>query len=257
MSVAPMAGMAIAPAPDIQPAHTAPHLSPVQQEEAARHVLNRWLGLRVAVSAPTWRQILFGGRPDRIEVTSIPDACLGEIDKTPQVMPGDGPAAEALKLLSALRDARPRGGSPRSISARRQLPPSRDAMATWARRVFLIAAGPVALRLLAAAGNLLSNDVALMDAAYPAGLDAERMASVEAATAFTAAALRNAHHEADLPSWLNDQMLTLMAETSPADFYQALYDGSGSASKTAPGPSFGGTKSVIADQAAPNPTPGR
>jgi hypothetical protein len=263
VSVAPVTGD-IAPATEhgitvpeaaIRPSHTHPHLSPIEMEDAARRALNGWINLRVDVRAPTWRELIFGGRPADITIPRVPEACLALLDKTPQVMPGDGPAAAGAKLLEALRSARPRGGSPRSLSARRPLPPSRDALSAWMRRVFLIAAGPEVTRLLAAGGYLIPGDVAMLEAAYPKSIDAERMACVEAATAFTVAAMRNGHHEAELPAWLNAQLLTLMAEHRPAEFFQSLYSPAAAPAPDQPGPSASGQPSVIAQQMNPNPSP--
>lgn len=228
--------------------------SPAGLEGLARHALTSYLRLRVAVKAPTWHRIVFGGQPIKFRVPRVPDAVIERLEGKPEAAPGDIPAARAAAILDAIRGARPRGTQPRSVSGRRPLPPPRDALAAWNRRLFLALAGPAALRLLAAAGYLTTTDVAVMEALYPAGVDGERLDAVKAAGALTGAAARNGV-DAALPPWLNDQLLTLMGERSPAEFYAALYDDKGGAEEgqggPPPGPSVGAPPSQVVDQTKP------
>lgn len=225
-------------------------------EIATRHVVNGWLDMVTSVKSPSWRQIVFGGRPIDFKMPTPPPEALDALDRDHQAMPGDGPAARAKEILDMLQKSRPRGSQLRSINGSRTMPPPRDAMASWLRRVFLLCSGPEALRLLAAAGQLSGRDVTVIEAAYPLGLEKERRDSVEAATALNAAAIRNATGDVDLPMWLNDQLLTLMDERQPADAFQALYgqgddkadDGAAGAPKQ--GPSASAPENSIVRNAA-------
>jgi len=126
-------------------------------------------------------------------------------------------------------------------------------MASWLRRVFLLTGGPATLRMLASAGQLAPGDVTVIEAAYPKGLDKERMDSVAAATSLTAAAMRGGQ-QADLPMWLNDQLLILMGEAKPADVWQALYGQKGNEKPNGgaqQGPSASAPQSSIVKNAAP------
>lgn len=223
-------------------------------EVLARGALKASLGLHVTVNAPTWRQILFGGARIPFQLPTPPDGVLAELDAKPaDPPPGDLVAAAASVLRAGLSDSRPRGTTPRSISARRTLPPASDAVGSWLRRFFLVTAGPASLRLLVAAGYLTPMDVATMAEVYPQGLDAERMEAMEAARVVTAAAARGGH-EADLPDWLNDQLITLMDEERPTDFFQALYEPEDQ--KQQEGPSASAPPSKIVEQTRPTPSPG-
>ena len=220
-------------APPVAPAPTQPSpgpffadpppapLTPLELEVETRHVVNRWLDMVTTVNAPTWEQILFAGKPLRFQIPTPPQKSLDALDQVHQAMPGSGPAASAQQILATLQKARPRGEQAKTIVGRPPLPPPRDAMASWLRRLFLLTGGPATLRMLASAGQLALGDVTVVEAAYPKGLDKERMDSVAAATSLTAAAMRGGH-QADLPMWLNDQLLILMGEAKPADVWQAL-----------------------------------
>lgn len=221
-------------------------------EEAARHALLGFLGLHVSVRAPSWHQILFGGHPIDLKLPEAPQGVQDAIDRTIEVMPGETVAETAKGLLDGLRSAKPKGTTPRSLEARKPLPPPRDAQANWLRRLFLVTAGPEALRLLAAAGYLTAADVATLEEVYPEGIDRERMALTEAATALTAAAARGGH-DADLPAWLNAQVLTLMGEHRPADLFSDLYQGGGEPPK--PRAPIGASPSKLVDNTRPAASP--
>jgi len=221
-------------------------------EEAARHALLGFLGILVPVRAPSWHQILFGGHPISIKLPEVPQSVQDAIDRTIKVMPGETIAERAKELLDGLRSAKPQGTTPRSLEARKALPPPRDAQATWLRRVFLITAGPEALRLLAAAGYLTATDVATMEEAYPEGVDRERLQLMEAATALTGAAARGGH-DADLPAWLNAQVLTMMGEHRPIEFFSGLYGGGGEPPK--PKAPIGASPSKLVDNTRPAASP--
>lgn len=229
-----------------------PALSPPELEIATRHVVNGWLDMVTTVKAPSWRQILFGGRPIHFAIPTPPEASLIGLDREHQAMPGDGPAARAKEILNMIQKARPRGSQLRSLNGSRSMPPPRDAMGSWLRRVFLLCGGPEALRLLAAAGQLSGRDVTVIEAAYPKGLERERRDSVEAATAYNAAAIRNGTSDVEFPMWLNDQLLTLMDERQSASAFQALYSPDKSEEDAAPkqGPSASAPERSIVKNAA-------
>jgi hypothetical protein len=258
--VAPAPGVP-APAPQPGPFFADPppaRLTPLELEIETRHVLNRWLDMVTTVNAPPWQETLFRGKPIRLQLPTPPAKSLDALDQVHQAMPGSGPAASAKQILDTLQKARPRGEAPKTIVGRKPLPPPRDAMAGWLRRVFLLTAGPAALRLLASAGQLAPGDVTIIEAAYPKGLDKERMDSVSAATSLTAAAMRNGH-QPDLPMWLNDQLLVLMGEEKPADVWQALYGSKNGGDVSAggngaQGPSPSAKPSSIVTNAAPGTT---
>lgn len=254
----------LVPEPQPQPDPSAPFfapppspaLSPLELETATRHVVNGWLDLVTSVKAPTWRQIVFGGRPIHFTMPTPPEASLEALDRDHRAMPGDGPAARAKELLDMIQKARPRGSQLRSMNGSRSMPPARDAMGSWLRRVFLICGGPAALRLLAASGQLSGRDVTVVEAAYPLGLEQERKDSVEAATAFNAAAIRNGTGDVELPMWLNDQFLTLMDEQQGAAAFQSLYspdksDDAANPKPPAQGPSASAPENSITKNAAP------
>lgn len=237
--------------PPIVSAPTPPDVT----EALARHVVGRRLGFRqVAIHAPTWREILFGAGKLRFRLPKFPDGAAAKVDqKTDDGAINDDADKMADKLIAGLSKDKPRGSAPRSVSARRELPPSSDAIATWRRRATLTVLGPEVVRLLVASGGLLGGDVSIFEDAYPAGLDLERQGAIEAAIAVTAAAARH-KREADLPHWLNDQLLTLMAEHRPIEFYQDLYKGApaGDDQGAAPqGPAAGGPPSRLAEQNRP------
>lgn len=230
-------------------------------EEAARGALRHYLDLHVSVSAPTWRELLFGHSRIEFRIPRCPDEALARIDGAPEAHPAHPGAKLAVKLIKDLSDARPRGTAPRSFSPRQPRPPARDALAAWLRRVFLVAAGPAALRLLVAAGYLTASDVEVMEGAYPEGLDDERRGAVEAAGGLTVAAHRNGA-EPDLQPWLNDQLLTLMGEHRPTEFFDEIYKSEGAptdeqqeAAAAGPGPSVGAPPSQVVDQTRPATMP--
>jgi len=224
-------------------------------EALARHVVGRRLGFqRVSVKAPTWREILFTAGKIRFRLPRFPDGAAEKVDQ--DVDDGainDEADKMADKLIADMSKDKPRGSSPRSISARKELPPSDDAMATWRRRATLTVLGPEVTRLLVASGGLLASDVDIFEDIYPAGLDIERRGAVAAAIAVTAAAARH-DRDADLPAWLNDQLITLMSERRPTEFFQDLYKGAppGDDQSNQPqGPSAGGPPSRLAEQNRP------
>jgi len=217
-----------------------PAPSPLDLEEEARAELLRLLRLNVRVRAPEWREILFGGRPISAKLPVVPPAVLARIEKAEATGP-------ARRLLGIVQREMPETSNPRTIAASRPLPPPKDAMAAWLRLIFLVTAGPSALRLLVAAGYLTGGDIDIMQDAYPAGLDQERTASVEAAMALTSAAMRN-RQDPDVPNWLNDQLLTLMDEHRPIEFFAGLYEADAQPQQ---GPSAGSGQSVIAQQNKP------
>jgi len=253
----------VQPVGNPMPAPSAPPPQPTGRdlEDMARARLRRLIGLRVDVTAPTWNQILFASQKIPMRVESPPGGVLNAIDQLPpQPAPPGSPAdpvrTESEMLLKQLSDARPRGSSPRSIACGPRLPPPQDALSAWIRRVFLVVTGPEACRLLVAAGYLQPGDVDVLEVVYPKGLDEERQAAVGAAINLTNAAMRNGVPH-DLPSWLNDQMLTLMDEKRPIDVYRDVYDAEDKAQKTS-GPSPSSAQpNLIAQQSEPKPATDR
>lgn len=218
-------------------------------EGAARDALRAKLRLRVTVNAPTWRQLVFRSSRISFTIPATPPEVVAEIARaTTDDLQQDHVGVLAFKLLEGLQASMPAGRSPRSMAGRRPLPVGQGAMGAWRRRVFLVAAGPQALRLLVAAGYLTAGDVALMTEVYPEGLHDERLGAVEAAGAITAAAAR-AGRDADLPAWLDDQLFTLMEEERPTDFFQSLY--APEQEDPEPGPTVGAPQHAIVDQARP------
>lgn len=243
-------------APDIAP--EAPPLEGADLEAAARDALRARVGLRLTLRTPTWRQLVFGGHRLDFKLPEVPVGVLGEIDRMPPPeqeteLPQNEAETMAGALLHHLQQQQPQGTAPRSVSARKQLPPPRGAVALWHRLIFLVMAGPEALRLLVAAGILTDFDVSALAEFYPEGVNRERTEAVEAAMALTAAAQRGGH-DADLPSWLNDQLLTLMGEDRPTQFLGSLY---GTPDKPKAGPSASAGNTKIVDQMKPNPAPDR
>lgn len=226
--------------------------APDVQEALARHVMAKRLGFsRILVRAPSWREILFGAGKLDFHLPRFPDGATEKVDAK-QPDPVDDADRRADQLIAKLSKDKPRGTSPRSVSARRKLPPSDDAMASWRRQATLTVLGPVIARLLVSSGGLTASDVEVLEDTYPEGLDLERKGSIEAAIAVTAAAARH-KRDADLPDWLNDQLLTLMAETRPTQFFQDLYgpEDVGDDQSQAQGPSASGPPSRIAQQNSP------
>lgn len=239
------------PPPEILPAPTPPDVI----EALGRHVVGRRLGFqRIAVRSPAWREILFTAGKIPFRLPPFPAGASAKVDEQSDDVPlVDDADKMADGLVAGLAKAKPRGTAPRSISARRELPPSADALASWKRRATLTVLGPEVCRLLVASGGLLPGDVEIMEEAYPAGLEIERRGAVEAAIAITAAAARH-DRDADLPAWLNDQLLTLMAETRPTEFFQGLYEGAPAGedqSNVPQGPAAGGPPSRLAEQNRP------
>jgi hypothetical protein len=247
-----------APIPALRPA---PQPTGLQLEALGRERLRQMIGLRVTINAPTWNEILFSSKPIPVKVSPPPPTVLAAIDQIPPPIdpgaPPDAVEAEARQLLKGLSDARPRALPPRSIAGGRKLPPPADLVAKWLRRVFLVVSGPDAVRLMVASGYLLPSDVDLLEIVYPKGFDEERRAAVEAAITVAAAAHRNQVNDHDLPSWLNDQLLVLMDERRPSDFYAEIYaqDEKESEAK-GPNPSAA-APDKIAQQTAPTPAVNR
>lgn len=243
-----------APPPQVVPEApiAPPPPAPDVLEALARHVLERNLEMSVKVSAPTWREILFGAMRIKIAIPTASDNALKQIDAEPEVPPDDKPAEMAATLQAHLRSTRPRGLQPQSITGAAQLPPPRDAMISWQRRVFLTVCGPGVLRLLVAGGYLTPDDISIIEEAYPAGLDIERREAVEAAIAFGAAGMRNGHSTA-IPPWQNSQFLTLMGDQTPPDFYHGLYEATAAPPGANPqGPSASAPKSNLVEQTRPS-----
>lgn len=237
--------------PPAAPVESPPPLEGKPLEDAARGELCSMLRLDVTVDAPTWRQVLFSGIRVRFEVPKAPPtaiAALGQI-KPPESVAKDHVGITAVQLAETLQKAKPEGMVPRSITAQPALPPSRDSMSQWLRRVFLITAGPECLPLIVAAGYLLGSDVETLEAAYPEGIGEQRKAAMEAGMAVTAAGERTGH-TVELPSWLNDQLMTLMGESSATDV-QHVYDQS-SPDAGGGGGALGGKPSKLAQQSAPD-----
>lgn len=232
------------------PVEPPPPLEGKELEDAARAELCAMLHLDVTVNAPTWRQVLFSGVRVRFDVPKPPQAAmdaLGQI-KPPDSLAKDHVGITALGLAEALQQAKPEGMVPKSITAQPALPPSRDSMTSWYRRVFLVTAGPQCLPLLVAAGYLLPSDVETLDSTYPEGTGEQRKGAVEAGMAVTAAGHRTGH-TVELPSWLNDQLMTLMGEPDSTDV-QHVYEQS--TPQTPGGSAIGGRPNKIAGQAAPD-----
>lgn len=229
---------------------------PAMTERMARHSLAAHLGFsRVGVRAPSWDEILFRAGKIPFRLPRFPDGATLKVDQKPTDPPVGDAEKMARSLMKDLSKDKPRGSSPRSFSARLSLPPAADAMASWKRRATLTVLGPEVARLLVASGGLTSTDVDILASAYPAGMDGERKAAVEAAMNVTAAASRH-KREADLPSWLNDQLLTFMAEARPLDFFAELHkgatlEGDQQDAQQAQGPSASGPPSRLAQANQP------
>lgn len=235
----------------VPPLEPPPPLEGQPLEDAARAALCSMLNLVVTVTAPTWRQVLFSGRRDKFAMPKIPDASLERMGRItpPESLPKDNVGITALGLAEALQQSRPEGFTPASITAVPTLKPSRDSVASWLRRVFLVTTGPAAIPLLVGAGYLLPGDVDILAAAYPEGMEAQRKAAVEAGMAVTSAGHRGGHG-VELPPWLNDQLMTLMAEPRDVGFFQGLYADKGR-EPAGPG-SLGGKAGRLAQQIAPD-----
>lgn len=248
----------ITPTPAPRPA---PQPKGLELEQLSRARLCRLIGLHVELNSPTWNQILFASKKIPIRIAAPPPNVLKAIDQLPPDPPPPGSPPDAVRtesemLLKQLSDARPRGASPRTIAGGPKLPPAADALAKWLRRVFLVVSGPEAVRLLVAGGYLLPGDVAVLEVVYPDGLDEERKAAVGGAIALTNASMRTGV-EHGLPSWLNDQLLTLMDEKRPTQVYEDVYAAEAK-SAPAPGPGPQSTMpNLIAQQSAPNPATDR
>src|SRR6185369_2160262 len=147
--------------------------APDVQEALARHVVAKRLGFsRILVRAPSWREILFGAGKLDFRLPRFPDGAAEKVDAK-QPDPVDDADRRADQLIAKLSKDKPRGTSPRSVSARRKLPPSDDAMASWRRQATLTVLGPVIARLLVSSGGLTASDVEVLEDTYPEGLDLE------------------------------------------------------------------------------------
>lgn len=243
-------------APVVRPA---PQPTGIELETLGRERLRHMIGMRLTLNAPTWNETLFASKRLAIKISAPPAGVLTAIDQlpappTPPGSPPDAVAAEASQLLAGLSNAKPRAIPPRSIAGGAGLKPPADKMARWLRRVFLVSAGPEAIPLLVAGGYLLPSDVALFKVVYPKGLDDQRRAAVQAAITVGTAAHRNRIDDHDLPSWLNDQLLVLMDEARPSDFFAEIYAQDAKENETkGPSPSASDQPNLIARQSAPNP----
>lgn len=246
LSLAPMDGQS-----PTDPDQPPPPLDGKPLEDAARAELRKMLHLDVSVNAPTWRQVLFSAKRIKFQAPKAPDQSikiLGQI-KPPDGVAQDHVGVTAVGLGEQLQKAKPEGMVPQSVTALPALPVSRDATSAWLRQVFLVTAGPEALRLLVAAGFLLPSDLAILEGVYPDGVDEERKAVVEAGMAVASSGTRTGH-STELPGWLNAQLLMLMGEPNDAGDYQDLYK---QQSQNAPGGGgLGGKPGKIAQQAAPD-----
>lgn len=229
-------------------------LKGIALEDAARATLKRTLGLTATVSAPTWRELVFAGKPIPFKVPEVPGGVAARIGALrPDTFPKDAVGLAALQLAEKLQKAKPGGTFKRSVAPGKPFPVAHGARADWERFVFLVAAGPEVVPLLAAAGYLTASDVDTLTEFYPEGLEAQRLAAVGAATSLTHAAARTGH-DPNLSDWLNDQMLTLMAEERPTDVFQAMYEAKDPQQQQSnQGPSASGARSRIADNYRPDP----
>jgi hypothetical protein len=223
-------------------------------EDAARAEMCRALGLVVSVSAPTWRELMFAGKPIDFKVPEVPPKVAGKIGVlTPTDFAADQVGLAALLLAEKLQKTKPAGSFRRSVVPGKPLPIAHGDAADWERAVFLTATGPGVVPLLCAAGYLTGGDVETLGVTYHDGMEAQRMAAIEAATALMQASARSGH-DPELPDWLNEQMLTLMNEERPTDVFQAIY-----AKATPPpgkGPAASGVRSGIAQSFRPTPGTG-
>ena len=240
----------------LQPQHLQRLKQGIELETLGRARLLHLIGLRVDVTAPTWNQVLFSSKRIALRLQAPPKTVLDAIDQLPPAPPPPGAPPDAVRdeaqlLLNGLSQARPRGTAPRSIAGGAKLPPPSDLYAKWLRRVYLVVTGPVAIRLLTAAGYLLPDDLDVMDVIYPKGLDDERKNAVAGAIAFANAKIRGGHDHS-LPAWLNDQLLTLMDEQRLGKYFQDIYAKEAKAAGPPQSPQPSTTPNLIAQQSAPN-----
>jgi len=232
-----------------------PPLSPLALELAARLELQRALGLSVSVRAPSWRAVMFMGKPISFHIPPVPEGVtfrVKNLDK--DAFRKDPVGVEAIRLAETLQKSMPTGYAPRSVTAARPMPASHADQAKWARSVFLVGSGPDALPLLVAAGYLTPMDCAALTAAYPNETKAQQEAAIGGARAYTEAGQRTGINP-ELPGWLNDQLITLMDESRPTGAFQDLYAKHQAESQQGPAASQG--KSRIAQQFRPEPGPDR
>lgn len=225
-------------------------LKGIDLENATREELRRALGLVVTLNAPTWREVMFMGRPVAFKVPHVPDGVAGRIGAVnADDFAQDEAGLAALKIAETLQRGKPRGTFRRSAAPGKPLPVAHGGTADWERSVFLAAAGPEVIPLLVAAGYLTASDVDDLSAVYPEGIEAQRIAATEATAALTHAAARSGT-DPDLPEWINGQILTLMGEERPVDVFQEIYARQPEPNKQGPAV---GSRSKIAEQMRPNP----
>lgn len=225
----------------------------VDLENATREELRRALGLVVTVNAPTWRELMFMGKPIAFKVPHVPDGSAGRIGAVnSDAFSQDEAGVAALKIAETLQRAKPRGTFRRSAAPGKPFPVSRGGSADWERSVFLAAAGPEVIPLLAAAGYLTTSDIEDLTAVYPEGVEAQRLAAAEAATALVHAAARTGT-DPDLAEWANAQIMTLMGEEKPTAIFQEIY--ARQPQQNQQGPAVG-SRSKIAENYRPTPGAG-
>lgn len=234
-------------------------LSGVALEEASREEMLRALHWHVTVAAPTWKSLMYFGKPLAFQVPRVPGGVGAEIRALkPDSFVPTAVGLGALKLAEALQKSQPQPTPRRSISATIPLPPSKGEVSKWNRDAFLVSSGPACLPLLVSAGYLTPDDIELMETVYPHGLGMDndpdpssaRLLAVDAARSFSQVGARHGHDPV-LPAWLNDQLFTLMDEDRQTGHFQALYDDAAKAAQQQPGPSAGAGNSKIAQQFRP------
>lgn len=223
-------------------------------EKATREELKRALTWGANVSAPTWRGLMFYGKPIDFRIPQVPGGVVRSIeDLNKDDFAKDAVGLQALKLAEQLQTQRPEGAAPRSMAATRRLTAARGDASTWNRHAFLAATGPEVIPLLVAAGYLTPDDIGFFEDIYPAELDEQRLLATDGARNLAQVAKRAGHSDV-LPEWLNDQLWTLMGEDRNTFHFQELYDQP--EEKPQPGPNPGNGDSKIAAQFRPTPSPG-
>ncbi len=222
------------------------------QEATVRAELRRGLGINISIIAPPWSKVLLMQKPLSFAVPAVPDGVEHRLTHLePQSFRQDQTGLSALAIAERLQKQLPEPVYRASIAPGRPHKAPRGSGLDWRRALFLATGGPDVTRLLAAARYLTNGDLDALTQDYPMGLEGERIAATAAARDLITVANRS-HQEPGVSDWVNDQMILLMGDETPASTFQALY---ADKPKPGPGPAVSGAPSKIAQ--AYRPTPGQ